>query len=106
MLADATSTSSVTSPMGKLSVAITPTHIDNQKYNTLTCVLVATKYKHQVETGKYSLYTMPVINTFFRSQMLGVGMATTRSLERVIIAPSLNTANSTMRRVGEYLSQP
>jgi len=36
-------------------------------------------------------------------QLLGVGLETTRSLERAIMAPSLNTAKSTIRRVGKYL---
>ena len=40
-----------------------------------------------------------------RSQWLGTGEATTRSLERAIMAPSLNTASSTIRMVGKYLRQ-
>lgn len=38
-----------------------------------------------------------------RSQWLGTGEATTRSLDSAIMAPSLNTASSTMRMVGKYL---
>ena len=39
----------------------------------------------------------------FKFQLLGVGLDTTRSLDRAIMAPSLNTANNTIRRVGKYL---
>lgn len=38
-----------------------------------------------------------------RFQVLGTGEETTRSLERAIMAPSLNTANMTIRIVGKYL---
>lgn len=38
-----------------------------------------------------------------RSQWLGTGEATTRSLDSAIMAPSLNTASSTIRMVGKYL---
>ncbi len=38
-----------------------------------------------------------------RFQLLGVGLDTTRSLDRAIMAPSLNTAKSTIRSVGKYL---
>ena len=40
-----------------------------------------------------------------RSQWLGTGEATTRSFERAIMAPSLNTASSTIKMVGKYLQQ-
>ena len=38
-----------------------------------------------------------------RSQWLGTGEAMTRSLLSAIMAPSLNTASSTIRMVGKYL---
>ena len=45
----------------------------------------------------------PTMKMLFRSQWLGTGEAMTRSLDSAIMAPSLNTASSTMRIVGKYL---
>ena len=52
---------------------------------------------------RYSPYTMPVMKMAFRFQELGVGLATTRSLDSAIMAPSLKTASSTISSVGKYL---
>ena len=46
---------------------------------------------------------MPEMKIAFKFQELGVGLATTLSLDRAIMAPSLKTANSTISRVGKYL---
>ena len=45
----------------------------------------------------------PTMKMLLRSQWFGTGEATTRSLDSAIMAPSLNTASSTIRMVGKYL---
>lgn len=54
---------------------------------------------------RYRPYTMPEMKMAFKFQVLGVGLATTRSLDRAIMAPSLNTASNTISRVGKYLQK-
>ncbi len=63
----------------------------------------AAKNRVQEERVRYSPYTIPEMKMAFKFQLLGVGLDTTRSLDRAIMAPSLNTAKSTIRRVGKYL---
>ena len=46
---------------------------------------------------------MPQMNMFCSFQELGSWLGVTLSLERAIMAPSLNTARSTVRSVGKYL---
>jgi hypothetical protein len=65
--------------------------------------LEAAKNRVQEERVRYSPYTIPEMKMAFKFQLLGVGLDTTRSLDRAIMAPSLNTAKSTIRRVGKYL---
>lgn len=68
-----------------------------------TCVLDAVKNSAHEETVRYRPYTIPEMKMTFRFQVFGIGEATTRSLERAIMAPSLNTASNTINRVGKYL---
>ena len=70
---------------------------------TCTCVLEAVKKSAHVEAVRYRPYTIPLMKMAFKFHELGVGLATTRSLDSAIIAPSLNTANSTISSVGKYL---
>ena len=69
----------------------------------LTSVLEAAKNRAQEERVRYSPYTIPEMKMALKFQLLGVGLATTRSLDRAIMAPSLNTASRTISRVGKYL---
>lgn len=69
----------------------------------LTCVLDAVKNSAQEEIVRYRPYTIPEMKMAFKFQVLGIGEATTRSLDRAIMAPSLKTANNTINRVGKYL---
>lgn len=74
-----------------------------QQIIRLTSVLEAAKNRVHEERVRYSPYTIPEMKMALKFQLLGVGLDTTRSLDRAIMAPSLNTAKSTIRRVGKYL---
>ena len=63
----------------------------------------AVKNSAHEETVRYKPYTIPEMKIALRFQVLGCGEATTRSLDKAIMAPSLKTANSTISRVGKYL---
>ena len=68
-----------------------------------TWVWVAVKYSAHVDRVRYRPYTMPVVKMPARFHWSGVAEASTRSLDRAIMAPSLNTASSTIRMVGKNL---